>query len=245
MTEAVQAERVVYHVSATRDFLIAAIRRHGVDGVLRGWNGDDAAAIAAIEADGRDVFAMDPGCESRGECTGCRVVRTPEEEEQVMEEEGREAKARASVVRSINGTLAGLDGARSRLAEAERRRARDGESAELEYEAAAREADQAYARVVQAADEKLAAAIRAADEARRARLHSIETELGTARSLVRKHEKEYRELRARLERLLPDVVEAAESAAPGVIVEAVTIDPSLLRPVDFAATEELRGAEAE
>lgn len=113
----------------------------------------------------------------------------------------RDAKARASVVASINVALAGLEGARTRLGEAESRQAQEAESAELEYSAAVREADEA-----------LRVAVERAQARRRERLHAVESELGTARALVRKRVGEYRELRARLDRLLPDIVGEARSS---------------------------------
>lgn len=61
----------VLHMGATKDFVLACIRRWGTKDVLVGWTGTDEEAIAVIEKSPREIFATcDCRKDERGACTG-------------------------------------------------------------------------------------------------------------------------------------------------------------------------------
>ncbi len=71
MTEPIRTHTV--HVGIVKGLLISIIRNEGAAAALYGWTGTDAEAIAAVQADPRDVFVLDATCTRRapdGACLG-------------------------------------------------------------------------------------------------------------------------------------------------------------------------------
>jgi hypothetical protein len=64
---------ITFHVGVAKRLLREWILRDGAKRVLAGWTGTDAEALAALDADPRDVFVT-CGCEKLedGSCAGVR-----------------------------------------------------------------------------------------------------------------------------------------------------------------------------
>ncbi len=59
------------HLGVSKSYLCGLIRRDGASRVLANWTGTDDEAIAAVEADGREVFAIGP-CDNQDATGLCR-----------------------------------------------------------------------------------------------------------------------------------------------------------------------------
>lgn len=65
------------HVAAAKDYILRHLRA-GDRTILEGFQGTIAEAIAAVEADPRDFFVLDDGCDRQrpdGSCAGHPVTR--------------------------------------------------------------------------------------------------------------------------------------------------------------------------
>ena len=68
----------VYHVGIVKPLLLQLLRTHGARAIMTNWTGDDAAAIAVVERDPRDVFVFDVTCTRQGPDGACLGHSTSE-----------------------------------------------------------------------------------------------------------------------------------------------------------------------
>ncbi len=62
----------LFHVGIVKPLLLSLIKNEGASTVLVGWQGTDAEAIEAVEADPRSVFVLDAKCRDWKEDGSCR-----------------------------------------------------------------------------------------------------------------------------------------------------------------------------
>jgi hypothetical protein len=63
--------RTLLHVGIAKPLLLTLLRNVGAASVLKGWTGSDEEAIAAINADPREVFVLSDECDRIGPDGAC------------------------------------------------------------------------------------------------------------------------------------------------------------------------------